>query len=80
MNTTRSTTAKVLETIGNAAAYIFWISSALIGIGFFAILFTYDTPAAYQVGQIFAAVGFLMFASILTMKICVGKLKRRGEY
>ncbi len=80
MNTTRSTTAKALETIGNAAAYIFWITAALVLIGFLAVLYSFDTPSAYQVGQLFALNGFIMLSSIGVLASCAKILKSRGEY
>lgn len=80
MNTTRTATAKTLEKIGNIAAYSFWISSALVVIGFFAILCTFDTPAGYQVGQLFALNGFIMLSSIGALTACAKILKARGEY
>lgn len=80
MNTTRTTTAKAVEKIGNIAAYSFWISSALVVIGFFAVLYTFDTPSAYRVGQLFALNGFIMLSSIGVLVTCAKILKARGEY
>lgn len=74
MNTTRSTSAKIFRTIGGAAAYGFWITSALAVLGFIAVLFTFDTPAAYQIGQGLAIVGFAMIFSILVLVSCFSSL------
>lgn len=79
MNTTRTTTAKLIQTIGDIAAVVFWITAALICAGFVVILFTYDTPAAYRVGQVFALVAAAMFLSIGVMVHCSNLLKFRGE-
>ena len=80
MNTTRSATSKLIQTVGNIAAYIFWITAALVVIGFFAVLYSFDTPAAYRVGQLFALNGFIMLSSIGALATCAKILKARGEY
>lgn len=80
MNTTRTTTGKLIEKIGTVAAYSFWISSALVVIGLFAVLYSFDTPSAYRVGQLFALNGFVLLGSIGVLVTCAKILKARGEY
>lgn len=75
MNTTRSTSAKIFRTIGGVAAYGFWISSALAVIGFIAVLFTFDTPVGYQVGQALALIGGAMILFILILVSCFNSLR-----
>ena len=84
MNTTTATartgSSKLIEAIGNFAAYSFWITASLICLGFVAVAFSYDSLFSFIVGQIFAAVGTAMLLSIGAMVACAKLLKLRGEY
>lgn len=84
MNTTtataRTASSKAIETVGNFAAYGFWITASLICLGFVAVAFSYDSPFSFIVGQIFAGVATAMLLSIGVMAACAKLLKLRGEY
>lgn len=69
---------KIAEPIGEIAAYVFWVTSILVMLGFFVIVFTYDTEMNYIVGQVYSLIAATMLISIGIMAICSKVLKNKS--
>lgn len=76
MNTTRKTNS-LASTVGNIAAYIFWLTAAASLILGVASLIAFDTPAAFAVGQACAVTLAVMLGSVLAMGICYPIVKEQ---
>lgn len=71
----KASATKVAEPVGEYAAYVFWVTTALIFVGFVVIPFAYDTTALHIVGRIFSLVAVTMILSVITMVSCTKLLK-----
>jgi len=80
-NTTTAPAAiKLVQSVGNGAAYAVWAGSVLTVFGFFVILFTFDTPAIDAIGQVYGWIVLTMVAAIGVMVLASKILKRHGAF
>lgn len=80
MNNTKPFIGELIETVGNIATRVFWVTVALIGVGSIVMIAIYDLPAANAFAKIFGFVALLMVASVGVMIGSMKLLKLRGEW
>jgi len=79
-HTSQSLIYRNTQKVGNFAAYSFWATVPFIVIGFFVVLFTFDTPAGEPIGYIYASIVAAAILSIVVMSISMDLLKKMRRF
>lgn len=80
MNNTKPFIGELIETVGNIATRVFWVTVALTGVGAVVLIAIYDLPAANAFAKIFGFIALLMVTSVGVMVGSMKLLKHRGEW